>query len=67
MNFAHFMATSAGRLLRGFVGLALIVWGCTIGSAVLMVIGALPQLAGIFNVCLIAPLLHAPFFGRDAR
>ncbi len=67
MKFAHFMATPAGRLLRGFIGLALIVWGYAIGSVLLMVVGALPLLAGIFNVCLIAPLLHAPFFGRDAR
>ena len=67
MEFARFMAAPVGRLLRGFVGLALIVWGYAIGSAVLMVVGALPLLARIFNVCLIAPLLHAPFFGRDAR
>ena len=67
MKFAHFMATPAGRLLRGVIGLALIFWGYTTGSTVLMVVGALPLLAGIFNVCLIAPLLRAPFFGRNAR
>ena len=26
-----------------------------------------PLLAGIFDVCLIAPLLRAPFLGRDTR
>ncbi len=66
MKFAHFMATPSGRLLRAVVGLALISWGYLIGSTVLMVVGAVPLLAGIFNVCLIAPLLRAPFLGRDA-
>ncbi len=66
MKFAHFMATPVGRLLRAVVGLALIGWGYSLGSAVLMVVGAVPLLAGVFNVCLIAPLLHAPFLGRDA-
>ena len=66
MKFARFMATSTGRLLRAFIGLALMVWGYTLGNTVLMVVGVLPLLAGIFNVCLIAPLLGAPFLGRDA-
>jgi len=66
MKFAHFMATPTGRLLRALIGLALIVWGYTVGNTVLIVVGTLPLLAGIFNVCLIAPLLGAPFLGRDA-
>jgi hypothetical protein len=32
-----------------------------------MVVGAIPLLAGIFDVCLIAPLMRAPFLGRDTR
>ncbi|AZI44223.1 DUF2892 domain-containing protein [Deinococcus psychrotolerans] len=66
MKFAHFMATPTGRLLRAAVGLALIGRGYSLGNAVVMAVGAVPLLAGSFNVCLIAPLLHAPFLGRDA-
>lgn len=67
MNFARFMARPEGRALRIVVGLALIFWGYTIHSPILMVVGAIPLLAGIFDVCLIAPLLRAPFLGRDTR
>jgi Protein of unknown function (DUF2892) len=66
MKFAHWMATPVGRLLRVAVGLALIGWGYLIGSTVLMVVGAVPLLAGASNVCLIAPLLRAPFLGKNA-
>ncbi|MGY2896412.1 YgaP family membrane protein [Deinococcus sp. UYEF24] len=67
MNFARSMARPEGRALRIVVGLALIFWGYTIHGPVLMVVGAIPLLAGIFDVCLIAPLLRAPFRGRDTR
>lgn len=67
MPFARFMASSFGRLLRAVLGLALMVWGYRSGNTVLMVVGALPLLAGVFNVCLIAPLIGAPFSGRQVR
>jgi len=68
MTFAKWMAGGAGRTLRVLAGLVLIavglyvqgVWGLVIG-----VIGVAPVLAGIFNFCLIAPLLGAPFSGRQ--
>ena len=69
--FAMFMASGAGRLLRIVAGIAIIAWGWsrheqTVGI-ILMVVGLVPLLAGVFNVCVIAPIIGAPFAGRDAR
>ena len=69
--FACFMASATGRLVRVVAGLALIGWGWarrdTTTGMILMVIGLVPLLAGVFNVCLIAPIIGAPFSGRAAR
>jgi hypothetical protein len=66
-----FMASPTGRTLRVIVGLALIAWGWSIHERptgiVLMVIGLAPLLAGVFNVCLISPILGVPFSGKDAQ
>lgn len=71
LAFASFMAGALGRLLRILAGLALIAWGwsmrATTGGIVLMVVGLVPLLAGVLNVCLIAALIGAPFRGRDAK
>jgi hypothetical protein len=68
--FACFMAKPAGRLIRIIAGLALVGWGWsmrdTTPGTVLMVVGIVPILAGVFNVCLIAPIIGAPFSGREA-
>jgi hypothetical protein len=34
---------------------------------VVMVVGLAPLLAGVFNVCLIAPVIRVPFSGRSAQ
>ena len=62
MEFARFMAGPVGRGVLIAVGLAV---GST-GGTVLAVVGVLPLLAGALNICVIAPLLKAPFRGRDA-
>ncbi len=71
MAFTVFMASTAGRLLRIVAGVALIAWGWstheTTTGLVVMVVGFAPLLAGVFNVCLIAPIIGAPFAGKDAR
>lgn len=71
MAFACFMATPLGRGLRIVVGLALIGWGYTLRGTtpgtVLMIVGVLPVLAGLLNLCFIAPIIGAPFSGRDAQ
>ena len=62
MKFAQFMSSSAGRGLRVVAGIALIVTGLTGGGGwlTLSVIGLVPLLAGIGNVCLLAPLFGQP-------
>ena len=67
MSFARFMAGPIGRGVRVAAGLVMIVAGLVIGSAggyVLAAIGVLPLLAGLLNVCVIAPVLKAPLSGR---
>lgn len=65
MSFARFMSTATGRAVRAVAGLALILWGLAAGIPALAVVGLLPLAAGVFNVCLIAPLLRAPFSGKS--
>ena len=71
MAFATFMASTAGRLLRIVAGVVLIAWGwpthATATGLIAMLIGALALLAGVFNVCLIAPIIGAPFSGKAAQ
>jgi hypothetical protein len=70
MSFARFMAGSLGRGLRVVIGLALIVWGSTLGSTagmLLAILGAVILLAGAFNFCLIAPMIGAPFSGKAIK
>ena len=68
--FARFMATPTGRGVRILVGLGLIAWGWTMRGQtpgiVLMIVGLVPLLAGMFNVCFIAGLIGVPFSGRKA-
>lgn len=70
MAFAKFMATWFGRGIRILAGLVLIAIGLfAVGDTaglVLALVGVLPVLAGVFNVCLIAPIIGAPFSGRKA-
>jgi len=69
MKFAQFMATWPGRLVRIFVGLALIGWGFRQGTSLgigVGIFGLLPLAAGLFNFCAISFLIGAPFWGRDA-
>jgi len=68
MAFAKFMATPAGRLIRIVVGVVLIALGISSGGAgwILALVGLVPLGAGIANVCVIAPLIRAPFHGADA-
>lgn len=68
--FACYMARPAGRFLRIVAGIALMAvgWsmrGSTAGT-ILMLVGTVPMLAGLLNVCLIAPIIGAPFSGRAA-
>lgn len=79
MAFARFMSGPVGRGLRIVAGLALVVVGIVlaatsagavgsiVGAVALVLVGAVVFAAGTLNVCFIAPLIRAPFRGRDAR
>jgi len=68
MKFAKFMASPLGRGVRIAAGLALIYIGFFVitgsGGVVLGIVGLAPLFAGIFDVCLLAPLFGAPFSGK---
>ena len=65
------MASTSGRLTRIVAGVALIAWGLIglTGTSGLIVaaIGLVPLLAGLFDVCVFAPLFSNPFRGRAIR
>lgn len=77
MAFARFMSGPFGRGARIVAGLALAVigivlalsgdTGSVIGGVALVLVGGVFFYAGAANVCFIAPLIRAPFHGRDAR
>lgn len=71
MAFIGFMASGAGRFARIIAGLALIGVGLLAlhnpSGIVLAVIGAVPLAAGVFDLCLFAPLFRLPIPGSDIR
>lgn len=69
MGFAKFMSSAVGRIIRILAGLALIAVGLLVVhgvfGVVIAVVGLTPLLAGIFNICIFAPLFGGPFKGKD--
>jgi uncharacterized membrane protein HdeD (DUF308 family) len=70
--FVKFMASRNGRITRIVAGAVLIILGFfvvtnTTTGIILMVIGLVPLLAGIFDFCLLAPLFGAPLSGAKIR
>ena len=65
MKFAAFMSSPAGRALRVVLGAVMIYLGLSVvqgvGGTVLAVAGILPIVAGVMNLCIVAPLLGLPF------
>ena len=67
MAFARFMSTPTGRIIRAVAGLVLVGLGFFIGGTtgiVVGIVGLVPIAAGLFNVCLIGPLIGGYFDGR---
>lgn len=69
--FVKFMVAPAGRVTRVVAGIALIAWGWfgltgALGIVV-MVIGAVPFLAGLFDFCVFAPLFGYALGGAEIR
>lgn len=69
MGLARFMASGLGRGIRVVAGLALIGYGLMVmkgtGGYVLGAVGVVFLASGALNFCGLAPLLGAPFFGKD--
>jgi hypothetical protein len=69
MGLARFMATGMGRGIRVVAGLALICYGLLVmkgtNGYILAAVGLLPIAMGSLNLCLLAPILGAPFSGKD--
>jgi hypothetical protein len=69
--FVKFMASKTGRITRVVAGAALIAWGLLglSGTAgiIVAVVGLVPLLAGLFDVCVFAPLFRNPFRGPEIR
>ena len=72
MAFAKFMSSGMGRVIRIVAGLALILVGLwvvegTVGI-ILAVVGAIPLIAGLLDVCFIGALfLGTPLRGDEVR
>lgn len=70
MAFAKFMAGPIGRGVRVVAGLVLVLLGLVsiggVGGIIVAALGLVAVAAGAFNFCLIAPLIKAPFSGKDA-
>ena len=69
--FVYFLASSTGRIIRVVAGVILVAWGLfglagTTG-AVVVLIGLVPLVAGIFDFCVFAPLFGAPLSGSKIR
>ncbi len=66
-----FLASMAGRVVRVAAGIVLILVGLLVvkhvGGWILAIIGLVPLLAGIFDVCVFAPLAGRPFTGPALR
>ena len=71
MALVDFLASSIGRWVRIAVGVVLVAIGLlAVGGtagAIVAVIGLAPLLAGMFDVCLVAPLFGAALSGRKIR
>jgi len=71
MEFARFMSSTYGRLLRIVAGIVLIVLGLAVvhgtGGIILAIVGLVPLVAGLFNFCVFAPLFGGPFLPKDIQ
>ncbi|TSD93092.1 DUF2892 domain-containing protein [Skermania sp. ID1734] len=63
------MAGAQGRIARVIAGLVLIAAGVMMGGGwwILAVVGLVPLLAGVLDVCLFAPVFGRPFTGARLR
>jgi len=74
MAFASFMSSASGRIARIVAGLIIIAAGVYLAltgsitaGVIVAIVGLVPFLAGVFDVCLFAPLFGAPLSGAAVR
>jgi hypothetical protein len=69
--FCTFMASTTGRIVRIAAGIVLLAWGLLgltgTTAIIVVVIGLLPLLAGLFDFCVFAPLFGCPLSGPKIR
>ena len=66
----RFLASTTGRAVRVFAGVFLVILGIVLGAGgglALIVVGFVPLLAGVFDVCLFGPLFGYPMSGAKIR
>lgn len=65
------LVTKNGRIGRIIVGIILIVvgliWPNSNLGLILVIIGAIPVVAGALDICLLAPLAGLPLKGKEIR
>ncbi len=70
-GFIGFMGSSTGRVVRAVAGIVLIALGLAgiggVGGYIVAAIGLVVLAAGVFDVCLFAPLGGLPFNGTQLR
>ena len=70
-GFFRFIASPLGRFTRVVAGLILIgvgVWFAQgVGRWILIIVGLVPLVAGVFDWCVFAPLFRLPFVGAALR
>jgi hypothetical protein len=66
-----FLGSTAGRVTRAVAGVILIVVGLVliknVGGWIVAIIGLVPLAAGVFDLCVFAPLFKLPFNGAKLR
>ncbi len=71
MQLIKFLASETGRWVRIVAGIALIAVGLLVvqntGGIILAVVGLVPLVAGIADVCVFAPLFGMAFSGKAIR
>ncbi len=68
--FGQFMASGTGRTVRVIAGIVLVVLGIWLWGGwgiALVVIGLVPLMAGLLDVCVFSALFGGPFSGERIR
>lgn len=61
-----FLASMQGRAIRVLLGMLILSFGFEV-NPVWLVVGVIPLLAGVFDVCVLAPVFGLPYSGSQLR